>query len=167
MTDRFINLEYAQARWLVIFSFLFGLTLDTMSIMQEATLFMPPFTALFLMYWSAQFLKHTHFISAFVLGIFLDALYQTTMGSHALILIILTFIMLRYRLLFRTHSVLQQAIVIVFYLFTYQFLAYILYSQDLNEEQLIHYWVMPFGALIAWPVIALSLRKLTQTFIAT
>ncbi|MDG6777502.1 rod shape-determining protein MreD [Thiomicrorhabdus sp. zzn3] len=165
MTDRFINLELSQARWLVIFSYLIALFLDTMMIMQNANLLIPPFTLLLQMYWSAQFLKHTHFVSAFVLGLLLDALYQTVLGTHALMFIILTFIMLRYRLLFRSHSVLQQALVIAFYLYAYQFMGYVLFAPVLEETQQIHYWIMPLTALVFWPLLALSLRWLTQKLI--
>ncbi|WP_373020807.1 rod shape-determining protein MreD [Thiomicrorhabdus sp.] len=167
MTDRFINLEFSQARWLVLITYFLGLTLDTMMSMQEATLLAPSFTLLFLMYWSAQFLKNTHFISAFLLGLLLDALYGTTLGAHSLILITITFIMLRYRLLFRSHSVLQQAFVIIFYLMAYQFISYVMFSPNLTEDQALYYWSMPFTSLIAWPILALSLRWVTQKLIAS
>ncbi|WP_028486144.1 rod shape-determining protein MreD [Thiomicrorhabdus chilensis] len=162
MTDRFLNLELAQARWLVLLTLLLGLILDTMMSLQDAQLLAPPMTLLFLMYWSAQFLKNTHLIAAFILGLLLDALYQTILGTHALIFITITFIMLRYRLLFRSHSVLQQALVMVFYLFVYQFLSYLLYAPVLDQQQSIRFWLMPFTGLIIWPILALSLRWLTQ-----
>ncbi|MDG6773499.1 rod shape-determining protein MreD [Thiomicrorhabdus sp. ZW0627] len=165
MTDRFIDLEFSQARWLVLITYFLGLTLDTMMSMQDANLLAPSFTLMFLMYWSAQFLKNTHFLSAFLLGLFLDALYGTTLGAHSLILIVITFIMLRYRLLFRSHSVLQQAFVIIFYLMAYQFISYVMFSPTLDSDQKIEYWLMPFTSLIAWPILALSLRWVTQRLI--
>lgn len=163
--DRFINIEFQQARWLVILSYFIGVTLDTMLVMEQATLTLPPFSLLLLLYWSAQFLKQTHFVSAFVLGLLLDALYQSTLGAHALIFIILTFIMLRYRLLFRTHSVLQQALVIFFYLYAYQLLIFVVLAPVLHNGALTAFWLMPFSVLLIWPLMALSLRWLTQRFI--
>jgi rod shape-determining protein MreD len=162
MTDRFLKLELAQARWVVILTLLLGLIIDTMLALQEASLLAPPFSLLFLMYWSAQFLKNTHFIAAFVLGLLLDALYQSVLGAHALIFIIITFIMLRYRLLFRSHSVLQQALVIAFYLLIYQFLSFVLLAPVLDSEQALLYWSMPLSSLVIWPLLALGLRWLTQ-----
>jgi rod shape-determining protein MreD len=165
MTDRFVNIAFHQARWLVIFSYFVGITLDTMLVLNSANLYLPPFTLLLLLYWCAQFLKQTHFISAFILGLLLDALYQTTLGAHALLFIVVTFIMLRYRLLFRSHSVLQQALVIFFYLYAYQLLSFVILAPVLQSDAQIAYWLMPFSCLLIWPVLALCLRWLTQRLI--
>ncbi len=165
MTDRFMDIEFAQARWLVFTSYIIALIIDTMMLMQQSSLLAPPFTLLTLMYWAAQFIKNTHFISAFVLGLMMDAMLQTTLGAHAMIFIVLTFIMLRYRLLFRSHSVLQQALVIGFYLLLYQFLSLVMFSPSLESGQLSLYWSMPAVAMLVWPFLALLLRWLTQKLV--
>ncbi|MEA3405690.1 MAG: rod shape-determining protein MreD [Pseudomonadota bacterium] len=165
MTDRFIDVEFSQARWLVITSYLLGLVIDTMMIMQQGSILAPPFSLLILLYWTAQFIKNTHFISAFILGLLMDAMLQTTLGAHSLIFIVLTFIMLRYRLLFRSHSVLQQALVIGFYLLFYQFLSLVMFSPALDEEQTLLFWLMPAVTMVVWPFVALILRWLTRTLI--
>jgi len=165
MTDRFMDVEFSHARWLVFTSYLLGLIVDTMMIMQQGSILAPPFSLLILMYWTAQFIKNTHFISAFILGLLMDAMLQTTLGAHALIFIVLTFIMLRYRLLFRSHSVLQQALVIGFYLVLYQFLTWVMFSPALTEDQTLSFWLMPAVAMVVWPFIALILRWLTRILI--
>ena len=162
MTDRFMDLDFSQARWLVITSYLLALVIDTMMIMQQGSLLAPPFTLMVLMYWTAQFLKNTHFISAFVLGLLMDAMLQTTLGAHSMVFIVLTFIMLRYRLLFRSHSVIQQAFVIAFYLLFYQILTFLLFSPTLQTGEFALFWSMPLAGLFAWPIIALTLRWFTQ-----
>lgn len=165
MTDRFIDIEFSHARWLVITSYLLGLVIDTMMIMQQGSILAPPFSLLILMYWTAQFVKNTHFISAFILGLLMDAMLQTTLGAHSLIFIVLTFVMLRYRLLFRSHSVIQQALVIGFYLLLYQLLTWVILSPSIDENQTLHFWLMPAIAMIIWPFIALILRWLTRILI--
>ena len=165
MTDRFVDLEFSQARWLVFTSYLLALIVDTMMIMQQGSLIAPPFSLLLLMYWTAQFIKHTHFFSAFILGLLMDAMLQTTLGAHSMIFIILTFVMLRYRLLFRSHSVIQQAFVIAFYLAFYQFLTYLLFSPSLQTGEYLLFWSMPLAGMIAWPIIALALRWITRKLI--
>jgi len=162
MTDRFIDLEFSQARWLVFTSYLLALIVDTMMIMQQGSLLAPPFSLMLLMYWTAQFIKSTHFISAFILGLLMDAMLQTTLGAHSMMFIVLTFIMLRYRLLFRSHSVLQQAFVIAFYLLFYQVLTFFLFSPTLQSGEFSLFWSMPLVGMVAWTIIALSLRWFTQ-----
>ena len=165
MSDRFVDLEFSQARWLVFTTYLLALIIDTMVIMQQGNLIAPPFSLLMLMYWTAQFLKHTHFFSAFILGLLMDALLQTTLGAHSMIFIVLTFIMLRYRLLFRSHSVIQQALVIFFYLAFYQILTFILFSPSIEPGQFVLFWSMPLAGMIAWLIIALLLRWVTRKLI--
>ena len=165
MTDRFVELELSQARWLVFTSYLLALIIDTMMIMQQSSLLAPPFSLMLLMYWTAQFIKNTHFISAFILGLLMDAMLQTTLGAHAMIFIVLTFIMLRYRLLFRSHSVIQQAFVIGSYLLLYQILTFVLFSPTLQTGQHTLFWSMPAIGMLAWPIIALTLRWLTRKLI--
>lgn len=165
MSDRFIDLEFSQARWLVFTTYLLALIVDTMMIMQQGSLVAPPFSLLLLMYWTAQFLKHTHFFSAFILGLLMDAMLQTTLGAHSMIFIVLTFIMLRYRLLFRSHSVIQQAFVIGFYLAFYQILTFVLFSPNIETGQNLMFWLMPLAGMVAWLIIALLLRWVTRKLI--
>ena len=162
MTDRFMDIELSQARWLVMTSYLLALIIDTMVIMQQSSIIAPPFTLMTLLYWTAQLLKNTHFISAFILGLLMDAMLQSTLGVHSMMFIILTFVMLRYRLLFRSHSVIQQAFVVAFYLLFYQILTFLLLSPTLQPGQYSLYWSMPAIGFIIWPIIALTLRWLTQ-----
>lgn len=162
MTDRFVALELSQARWLVITTYLLAIIVDTMMIMQQSSLLAPPFTLMLLLYWAAQFVKNTHFIPAFVLGLLMDAMLQTTLGAHSLLFIISTFIMLRYRLLFRSHSVIQQAFVIGFYLLFYQTLIFFLFSPSLEPGEYSLFWSMPAIGMLIWPLMALALRWLSQ-----
>lgn len=165
MTDRFVDLEFSQARWLVLTTYLLAVIIDTMMIMQQGSLIAPPFSLMLLLYWSAQFVKNTHFISAFILGLLMDAMLQTTLGAHSMTFVILTFTMLRYRLLFRSHSVIQQAFVIGFYLLIYQVLIFIFFSPSLQTGQYMSFWSMPAIGMLIWPVIALSLRWVSQKLI--
>jgi len=165
MTDRFVDLELSQTRWLVLSTYLLAVIIDTIMIMQQGSLLAPPFSILLLMYWTAQFVKQTHFVAAFVLGLLMDAMLQTTLGAHAMIFIVLTFVMLRYRLLFRSHSVIQQAFVIAFYLLIYQMLSLVIFAPTLQEGQYFQFWSMPLVGLLAWPIIALALRWLTRKLI--
>lgn len=165
MTDRFVDIEFSQARWLVFSTYLLAVIIDTMMIMQQGSLLAPPFSLLLLLYWSAQFIKNTHFISAFILGLLMDAMLQTTLGAHSMTFIILTFAMLRYRLLFRSHSIIQQAFVIGFYLLLYQTLIFVLFSPSLETGQYTQFWSMPAIGMLIWPVIALGLRWISQKII--
>ncbi|MBF6057155.1 MULTISPECIES: rod shape-determining protein MreD [Thiomicrorhabdus] len=165
MTSKFIYIRTAQIRGLILLTFFLALIADSMNLYGETLLFLPPFTLLILLYWSGHFLDRTYITSAFILGLMCDGLYQTTLGSHALIYVSLTFMMLRQRGRFKGYTALQQGFFISFYLLVYQVISFIFFSPVLNQNDAISYWLMPLSAIIIWPILAFLLRQ--GTFQAT
>jgi rod shape-determining protein MreD len=162
MSDKLLNLNIREVRWLIGLSYLLALTLDTMLLLNQATLFTPPFTLFFALFWCAQFTQRTHILSAFILGLFADTLYQTTLGSHALLFVIITFMMIRHRLRFRVYPVWQQAFFISGYMMIYQVLNFVLFSPVINNTDFVAYWVMPAAAILLWPMVSYTLRFFMQ-----
>lgn len=158
MSDKILNLNIREVRWLIVLSYVLGLTVDTMLMFNQATLFIPPLTLFLTLFWCAQFTHRTHILSAFILGLFADTLYQTTLGSHALVFVLITFMMIRHRLRFRIYPVWQQAFFISAYMMIYQVLNFILFSPILDKDDFVAYWVMPAAAILLWPVVSYALR---------
>ena len=163
MTEKFVNMRSSQVRWLILTSFLLALIIDSMVLLDNRFQFIPPMTLIMVLYWSSHFLDRTYFISAFVLGVLADALYQTTLGAHALLYCLILFMMVRYRLQFRTYPSWQQAFIIGIYLTIYQLLNFVFFSPVLNDGVFVPYWSMPAAGIIIWPVISAILNKTTQS----
>ncbi|WP_319379969.1 rod shape-determining protein MreD [Thiomicrorhabdus sp.] len=161
MSSKFIYIRTAQIRGLILFSFFLALIADSMNLYGETLLFLPPFTLLIVLYWCGHFLDRTYITSAFILGLLSDGLYQTTLGSHALIYVTLVFMMLRHRGRFKGYTILQQSFFISFYLLVYQIINFIFFSPVLNPNDTLSYWLMPLSAIIIWPVLAVLLRQIT------
>ncbi|MDX1353183.1 MAG: rod shape-determining protein MreD [Thiomicrorhabdus sp.] len=163
MTEEFVNLRSNQVRWLVLFSFLSALIIDSMVLLNNSLLFIPPMALMMVLYWSSHYLDRTYFISAFVLGVLADALYQTTLGAHALLYCLILFMMIRNRLQFRTYPSWQQAFIIGIYLLIYQALNFVFFNPVLTDGAFVPYWSMPAAAIIIWPFISAMLNKITQS----
>lgn len=162
MTEKFFTLSSGQIRWLILFSFLFALVIDTIVLLNPSLIFIPPITLLMVLYWSSHVVDRTYFVSAFLLGTLADALYQTTLGAHALLYIIVLFMMLRIRLQFKTYPAWQQAFIIGFYLLVYQALHTLFFSPVLDGGAFVPYWSMPAVGILVWPLLENMLNRITH-----
>lgn len=165
MANKFMKTGSVQARWLIIFSYIIALAFDIMALLDNATVIIPPISLIVLLYWCAHFLDKTHLLSAFVLGLLADSLYQTTLGAHALIFSVFVFLMLRHRLRFKTYPIWHQAFSIGIYMMFYQIVNYIIFSPVLESNNLIQYWSMPIIAIIIWPLLSLAFRRITTNVV--
>ena len=162
MSERIIHYHTASVRLLIWGTYLLALVIDIFNLLTPHLVFLPPFTLLITLYWCALLFDRTFIPSAFILGLCLDALYQTTLGSHALIFTAIVFVMLRNRLHFRVFSVIQQAFLIMGYFIIYQILHFFIFSPVLTNEELKFYAAMPVIAGLIWTVLASVLNLVTQ-----
>lgn len=163
MTESFVNIRSSQVRWLILLTYLLGLIIDSMVLLNSSLEFLPPMTLLVVLYWSGHFLDRTYFIGAFSLGVLTDALYQTTLGAHALLYCVILFMMIRNRLQFRTYPSWQQAFIIGIYLLIYQTLNTLFFNPILDDGSFVPYWSMPAAGILIWPVMSGILNKLTAS----
>jgi rod shape-determining protein MreD len=163
MTEKFVNLSSTQIRWLILLSYLFALIVDAMILLSESLNFMPPMTLLMVLYWSSHVVDRTYFVSAFILGTLADALYQTTLGAHTLLYVIILYMMLRIRLQFKTFPAWQQAFVVGIYLLVYQLLHALFFSPVLDQGLFVYYWSMPAAGILIWPILEGLLNRISQS----
>ncbi len=163
MSNKLFKLNTSQARWIILISYIIALALDAIVLFGHPSPIFPPFTLFFLLYWCAYFLDRTHLFSAFLLGLMADTLYQTTLGAHALLFSIITFLMIRHRLRFKTYPVWQQAFFISLYMLCYQLLNFLFFNPILNQHDAVQYWTMPILSILLWPILSYVLGKITYT----
>lgn len=163
MTEKFITISSTKIRWLIIISFLIALIVDSMIMLNPDLTFLPPFTLLMVLYWSSHVVDSTYMVSAFILGTLADALYQTTLGAHALLYIIIVFMMLRIRLQFKTYPAWQQAFIIGIYLLFYQTLHTLFFSPVITKDIFVLYWTMPAAGILIWPLLEGIMNKITNS----
>ncbi len=160
MTNNLLNLNFYQVKWLVVSTYFIGMILDSMSNMGLIAGNFPSFTLLVLFYWTLKLQNKTHLITAFILGLLSDALFNTMLGSHALIFAFLVFALLQVRLRFKSYPLWQQTFLLTIYFYLFQILALFLLQPVLAENHLIIYWSIPLATLIIWPVTSQLLNRL-------
>lgn len=164
MSTKYHDLDFSQVSILVVTSYLLAVALTIFTLSNPMLSFMPPFALLLALFWSVQLINSSHLVTAMLLGLTYDVLYITLLGSHALIFILILFLMLRTRLRFRTYPLWQQGLFISFYFYLYQIIHYLFYNPSFLEFNVYFYWLMPIVAGIIWPGLVVTMRSLANKF---
>ncbi|KUJ71552.1 rod shape-determining protein MreD [Thiomicrospira sp. WB1] len=162
MTTKVFSLKLSDVKWLWLASFLIGLVLDTMLMISADIHNAPSLTLLILIFWTTQIFEHTHLFSAFILGLLFDAILASPLGAHALLFVLITFMMLRIRQSFKAFPVWQQSMMIVIYYAIFQALSWLLLQPALSGAGWTFYVLEPVFAGLLWPVITMTLARFTQ-----
>ncbi len=119
--------------------------------------FRPYWVAMFIIYWSIESPSMMTMGLAFSAGIILDFLTGTLLGQHALGLVVITYIVHRFRLRLRFFRLWQQAIVVMVILLNdrviYTWIHSLVYGSAPGWEILI----APFSAMVIWPWMILAM----------
>ena len=161
MVDKFIYRRSARVRWMYSISLFLALVVDSLILALGKSVMLPPFTVLTLLFWSGHFLDRSYIITAFILGLCLDTLYQTVLGSHAAILITITYVMTRHRLHFSGYTYWQQAFYVSGYLFAYQTTVFLFYNPVLTDYEPLFFWTTPLFGGVIWLALAPVLNRLS------
>lgn len=152
MTNNMHVVHFSNVKWLVILSYFLGLVLDSMSSLSILPGHFPSFTLLLIFYWTIQIQNITHLFSAFILGLLSDAIFNTTLGAHAILFSFLVFILLRTRLQFKSYPLWQQTLILTVYLYLFQLIGLLFFQPNLEGNSLSIYWAIPTLTLILWPL---------------
>lgn len=152
MTNNMHVVRFSSVKWLVFVSYFLGLVLDSMSSLGILPGHYPSFTLLLVFYWTIQIQNTTHLFSAFILGLLSDAIFNTTLGAHAILFSFLIFILLRTRLQFKSYPLWQQTLILTGYFYLFQLIGLLLFQPNLDDDSLMLYWAIPSLTLILWPL---------------
>lgn len=162
MSDKVFSLRFSDIKWLFILSYFVSVVIDSMMILSFNINFVPYLTLLILLFWSTQILNQTHLFSAFALGLLFDASMNTPLGSHSLIFVTITFLMLRSRLRFKGYPLWQQSIIVGSYFILFQVMSWFIFHPVLVGNAVLYYWVEPLLAILIWPVLTQIMHQLTH-----
>lgn len=162
MTEKVFSLRINDIKWLYFLSYLTAIVIDNMMVLSFDVQFMPYLSLLTLYFWATQILYRSHLFSAFLLGLVFDATLNTPLGSHSLIFLTTTFLMLRSRLRFRSYPLWQQSIIIGSYILLLQIMSWFIFAPQLSGNAQYYFWLEPLVAIFIWPVLTLLLNRLTH-----
>ena len=119
----------------------------------------PYWVGLVLVYWALELSDSVGLGLAFLLGILLDVLTASLMGLHALSLVVLIYLVQRFRARLRFFPPWQQALSVLGLLINDQIIR--LWISSLVGEPLPgwSYWISPFVGMAIWPWLFLLLDR--------
>jgi rod shape-determining protein MreD len=154
-----VNRRRAQ---LLIFScsFLLAFLLQLAPLPQAALPFKPYWIALVLIYWAIEAPDRVGLGFAFVLGLAGDILAGQLLGEQALRLIILAFIVLRFRSRLRFFPMGQQTLAVLGLLLNDRIVVMMIRGFSGDPIPAVGFWVAPLVGMLAWPFVFLLLDDL-------
>jgi|SRR5690606_24598142 len=117
----------------------------------------PYWIALVLIYWSIEAPERMGLGFAFLIGLAGDLLAGQLLGEQALRLIVLVFIVLRFRSRLRFFPLSQQALAVLALLLNDRIVVIMVRGFSGDPIPSLGFWVSPFIGMLAWPFVFLLL----------
>ncbi len=122
----------------------------------------PYFIALILVYWTVEGSFSFSLGTAFLLGLFLDVATASLLGQHALGLVIMVYLVQRFRSRIRFFPMWQQSLAILALLINDRFiLLWILLLQGTRTFDW-NFWLAPFVGALIWPWLFLLMDRVRR-----
>jgi len=142
-----------ERRWLLPFSVLIALLLGLLPLPDVLHPLRPYWLALALAFWMIETPERAGLGLAFSLGLLADLVFGSLLGEQALRLLVLGFILQRFRLQLRFFPLPQQMLVIAGLLFNdlvVQAIAHFMLGEPLLPWP---YWLAPVFGMLLWPAV--------------
>lgn len=150
--------------FVIIFSLALAMLANVMPLPEAIVLFKPDWVAMVLIYWVMAMPARIGVLSGWVLGVFVDVLYGTLFGIHALSLAVVAFIiqMIYHRL--RLFPRWKQAINIAVVVGIHRLIVVTLTGLVEPVQTNLSYWLPLIGVAVFWPWVFILLRDVRRKF---
>jgi rod shape-determining protein MreD len=151
-----------QRHWIVWLTLIISVIVDSFNWPAHWSAAIPDLTPLILLYWVMAIAQRNFIITAVILGIVHDVLYHSSLGSHALIYLLLLYPILYIRLQLRNGTLFQMSVIVGLWMFAHQLLSWLLHLGRISHDQQVSFWLASVVAMLLWPIIFISLRSLRR-----
>jgi len=147
---------------LVVLSLIAACALTIMPLPGSIDSFRPYWVALLVIYWNLETGRFRHLGHGFLLGLLLDIMTGTLLGQHALGLVILIFLLERFRSRIRFFPPWQQAGAVFALLLNDRVIHLWIIALQGNQWPSWQWWLAPAVAVLLWPWLFLLLDYLRR-----
>lgn len=146
--------------WVLALALLVAILLTLMPLPPWLQPFRPYWLGLVIIYWSLEVNQPLSLGVSFTFGLFVDLLMGSLLGLHALSLVIIVYLVRRFRARMRFFPAWQQALAVLALLINDRIV--LLWVAMLMNEQIPtwHYWLAPLVGMALWPWLFLLLDLL-------
>lgn len=141
----------------MILSALFALTLTLIPLPDSLSVWRPEWVTLMLIHWAIMMPRQSSYILAWCMGLLLDVSYGTTLGQHALGMVVVLFIALGLNARMTPRALTQQISLIFFALGTYLLINLWILGITNNKPPW-SYWLPLLSSIIVWPLFRYSMK---------
>jgi rod shape-determining protein MreD len=124
----------------------------------------PSWLVLVVFYWVMALPHRFGMISAWITGLLVDVLYADPLGVNGFCLAALTYVTWSFYERFRMYSVAQQGVVVFLLVLGTEFIR--MAAQWLGRDGAMSWWILLPAVMstVAWPLVALVLRRVRHQF---
>jgi len=142
----------------IILICLFAMSLQVLPLPNFAQYLRPEWLILVLIYWFIALPDRVNFAYAFIFGVLLDGLYGSVLGSHALPLVILAYICVRFHRQIRVFPLWQQAFFVFALILLYHLIEALVVAMLGFHQSLNLFFLPALVSMFLWPWIFIILR---------
>lgn len=150
----------ARNSWrLPILTLVLALALTAVPLPASVAPFRPDWVPLILIFWSLLAPERFGLLAAFWMGLLLDTLSGALLGQHALALVVVVYLTIRFHLRIRVFPVWQLSVTIVLLLTIYEFVLFWVDGVAGRTVPLTERWAPLISSALIWPVILAYLDR--------
>jgi rod shape-determining protein MreD len=146
---------HAKRFGLITITFVVALLLSIVKLPEWAAWFRPAWVPVLLLFWVLVLPQRVGLGIAWGLGIVLDVLNATLLGEHALGLVLIAYLCLRFYRQVRMFPMMQQAVVITVLISIYQGLLFWIQHMRGQAMDSSLFWFPVLATLVIWPGLCL------------
>jgi rod shape-determining protein MreD len=139
--------------WASTLSLVLTLALGAVPLPDDVAPLRPEWVAVVLLYWSLMAPRHFSLLTAFWMGIALDALSVALLGQNALALLVVVYLAEKFHLRLRVFPLSQLAITVFLLLGLYEFILFWIDGMAGRSVPLVERWVPPLTGTLVWIVL--------------
>jgi rod shape-determining protein MreD len=146
--------------WFIVITILFGFALDIFPLHSSLMWLRPAWTLLIILYWLIKLPETLSVLIILPLGLILDLLKGTLLGEHALALLIVSYVVMKFAYDIYNYSLRQQMLVIGGVILLYHLIILCVQGVIHQLPPIYLYLLSVLVSTLLWPWIFVSLNKL-------
>lgn len=139
--------------FIILLSLAIAVLLSILPLPDWANWFRPRWVVLVVIYWALALPYRVGVGVAWIIGLFLDVLYGTLLGQHALAMTVMAFIAVKFRQRILLFPLSQQLLIMFTLILLYQLILFLIQGFLGQVPMTWRYWATPFTSALFWPWI--------------
>ena len=155
-----------RQRQLLFISLISALALAIVPLPAAVAAYRPDWVPIVLVFWSLMAPERVGLLTAFLMGLALDTLSGALLGQHALAMVTVVYLSMRFHLRIRVFPIWQLSVTVILLLTIYEFMLFWIDGVVGRSVPVIERWAPIVSGALVWPLILSYLNSVhddTQT----